>query len=503
MKSIVKRILLFLFIILLAASAAWIVHPKGSKIDLNKLKINFKKEFTTHLGLDLQGGSHLVYQADFKNIPDADRSGSLSAARDTIERRVNSFGVSEPLVQIQGNDQIVVELPGIDDVNKAIELIGQTPLLEFKTQATVEELTPKAVLGEDGQLRVDTADAWKSTGLSGKQLERATADVQQAGQGGLSSTVVVRLLFDEEGTQLFSEITSANVGKPIAIFLDDQVLSAPTVQTPITNGEAVITGQFTAKEAKDLANLLNSGALPVPIKLISQQNVGASLGQESVDRSIIAGLIGMLLIALFMIANYRFPGVLAVVALVIYVLISVAIFKIGISITAVMLVGLFFLLGLTVSAWFGALAFISYLALLFLNGLAPVTLTLAGIAGFILSIGMAVDANILIFERLKEEMRAGKDINKAIDDGFNRAWLSIRDSNVSSLITTVILYMFGTPSIKGFAVTLAIGILISMFTAITVTRTFLKLFMTNRALSHPWLFGVSMRKKVKAEESVA
>ena len=239
----------------------------------------------------------------------------------------------------------------------------------------------------------------------------------------------------------------------------------------------------------------------MPIKLISQQNVGATLGQESINKSIIAGLISMMLIMLFMVFNYRFPGILAILALFIYILVSVAIFKIGISITAVLLVGLFFLLGLTVSAWFGALALLSYIMLMALGGgLAPVTITLAGIAGFILSIGMAVDANILIFERLKEEMHAGKDINQAIDDGFKRAWLSIRDSNVSSLITTVILYMFGTPSIKGFAVTLAIGILISMFTAITVTRTFLKLFMTNKVLSHPWLFGVSMRRKEKLPE---
>ncbi len=372
--------------------------------------------------------------------------------------------------------------------------------MEFRTQATQEEATQKATIGPDGKLQLNVDDAWKPTGLSGKQLKRATADIQQTG-GVRGGEVTVRLDFDDEGTKLFSDITSANVGKPIAIFLDNQILSAPTVQQPITNGQAFITGKFTAKEAKDLATRLNSGALPVPIKLVSQQNVGATLGQESVNKSIIAGLIGMLLIALFMIANYRLPGLLAVGALIVYILLSVAIFKVGISITAVLLVGVFFLLGLTVSAWFGGLALLSYVALMFLGGLHPVTLTLAGIAGFILSIGMAVDANILIFERLKEEMRAGKDINKAIEDGFQRAWLSIRDSNISSLITTLILYLFGTPSIKGFAVTLAIGILISMFTAITVTRTLLKLFMTNRALGHPWLFGVSMRKQAKAAES--
>jgi preprotein translocase subunit SecD len=308
------------------------------------------------------------------------------------------------------------------------------------------------------------------------------------------------LEFNNEGKKLFADITSKNIGKRIAIFLDGQAISAPVVQTAITDGTAIISGNFTPEDAKQLATRLNSGALPVPIKLISQQNVGATLGKESIEKSILAGIIGMILIIIFMIANYRFPGLLAVFALVIYALVSFAIFKVGISVTAVILVGLFFFLGLTVSFWFGLLAFLSYIALLFLNGLSPVTLTLAGIAGFILSIGMAVDANILIFERLKEEIRAGKDIHRAIEDGFARAWNSIRDSNISSLITTLILYLFGTPSIKGFAITLGIGIIISMFTAITITKTLIKIFVGNRLLSHPWLFGVSKhRPKTEVE----
>jgi preprotein translocase subunit SecD len=492
-RRVLGKISLLLGIVLIALAAAWIVWPQGSRINLAKLKINYQKELKLNLGLDLQGGSHLVYQADFRDIDDADKKDALEAVRTTIERRVNSFGVSEPLVQIQGKDQIVVELPGIQDINQAIKLIGQTPLLDFRVQGAAPG-EPRPIVGPDGTVTLDTSGSWEPTGLSGKQLKRATADVQQ-GTGAPSSQVVVRLQFDGEGTELFAKLTQENLGKPIGIFLDDQLLSAPTVQNAITNGEAVITGNFTPELAKDLATNLNSGALPVPIDLISQQNVGATLGQESVNKSIIAGLIGILLIAIFLIANYRLPGVLAVLALVIYVLMSVAIFKIGISITAVILVGVFFLLGLTVSRWFGFLALISYIALIFLGGVSPVTLTLAGIAGFILSIGMAVDANVLIFERLKEEIRAGKDIHKAIEDGFARAWLSIRDSNVSSLITCLILYMFGTPSIRGFAVTLAIGIIISMFTAISITRTFLKLFITGKIMTHPWLFGVSMRRK--------
>jgi len=442
-----------------------------------------------HLGLDLQGGSHLVYQADFSGIAPADQADALNAIRDTIERRVNSFGVSEPLVQVSGSNQIIIELPGIKNINDAINQIGQTPTLEFKTQ------NPNAqqVNASSTNLTLNANDQWVSTGLSGKQLQKATVDFQQ-GQS-LSSQVVVRLTFDSDGAKLFSQITSANVGKPLAIFLDGQILSAPTVDAAITSGTAVITGNFTVQQAKDLANNLNSGALPVPIKLISQETVGATLGKESVQKSVEAGIIGLLMIIVFMIVYYRFPGLLATFALLIYAVVSFAIFKIGISFTAVVLVGLFFFLGLTVSAWFGILALLSYIFLIFLNGLAPVTLTLAGIAGFILSIGMAVDANILIFERLKEEIRSGKEIHKAVEEGFNRAWLSIRDSNVSSLITTVILYMFGTPSIKGFAVTLGIGILISMFTAITVTRTFLRVFVGNNIATHPWLFGVSKIKR--------
>ena len=483
----------FLAILLIAAAALWIVLPKGSKINLNKLKIPYNQTFGVHLGLDLQGGSHLVYQADFKDVKPEDQADALNAIRDTIERRVNSFGVSEPLVQVTGSDRISIELPGIKDINQAIDQIGQTPFLEFKTQ---NPNPAAASVATSGVATINADNQWLATGLSGKQLSKATVDFQQG--AGLSNQVVVRLQFNSEGAKLFSDITSANIGKPIAIFLDGQILSAPTVQSAITDGTAIITGNFTVNDAKALATRLNSGALPVPIKLISQQTVGATLGKESVQKSVIAGLIGLMMIVLFMIIYYRFPGLLATFALLIYAIVSFAVFKIGISFTAVALVGLFFFLGLTVNTWFGVLALLSYIILIFANGLSPVTLTLAGIAGFILSIGMAVDANILIFERTKEEIRSGKEIHKAVDDGFARAWLSIRDSNVSSLITTVILYLFGTPAIKGFAVTLGIGILISMFTAITVTRTFLRLFVGNNILTHPWLFGVSKIKN-KAE----
>jgi preprotein translocase subunit SecD len=489
MKPKHRLYLSLLGIVILAAAAAWIVHPGGSKISLEKLKIKYRQDFKLHLGLDLQGGSHLVYQADFKDIKQEDRADALNSIRDTIERRVNSFGVSEPLVQVSGQDRIIVELPGIKDVNDAIRQIGQTPLLEFKIP---NPETPGGTVGPDGVVTIDENNQWVPTGLSGKQLSKSSVDFQTG--TGIRNKVVVRLQFNDEGKKLFSEITSANVGKPIAIFLDNQLISAPNVNEPITDGTAIISGNFSTDVAKELVSRLNSGALPVPIKLIMQENVGATLGQESIHKSVLAGLIGMLLIALFMVMYYRFPGFLAVVALIVYALVSLAIFKIGVSFTAVVLIGVFMLMALTINPRFGIAALLSYILLMLLKGLSPVTLTLAGIAGFILSIGMAVDANILIFERLKEEIRSGKDIAKAVDDGFERAWLSIRDSNISSLITTVILYMFGTPSIKGFAVTLAIGILISMFTAIMVTKTFLKLFVGNNILTHPWLFGVSRGK---------
>ncbi len=493
MRQKYKLLLALLGILILAAAAAWMVYPKGgSKINLRKIGIPFEREYSLHLGLDLQGGSHLVYQADFKDVDEASRREALEAIRGTIERRVNSFGVSEPLVQVEGQDKIIIELPGIKDINDAIKQIGQTPLLEFKTESTEPAA---ATVNENGEVTVDPASQFVSTGLSGKQLKKATADIQQS--GGLAPEYVVRLEFDDEGKKLFNEITAKNVNKQVAIFLDGNVLSAPVVQTVITDGIAIISGDFDAKSARELAARLNSGALPVPIKLISQQTIGATLGQESIQKSVIAGIIGLILIALFMLIYYRVPGLLAVAALIIYTLLSVAVFKIGISITAAILVGIFFFLGLTVSGWFGALALISFLVLMLIPGaLQPVTLTLAGIAGFILSIGMAVDANILIFERFKEEVRSGKDITQALDDGFKRAWLSIRDSNISTLITTLILYMFGTPAIKGFAITLSIGILISMFTAITITRTFLRLIVTNRVARIPWLFGV--KKGIKS-----
>ncbi len=420
-----------------------------TNVNLNSVKIPFEKNWDLKLGLDLQGGTQLVYEADMSDISADARADALNSARDVIDRRVNAFGVSEPLVQVSGDNRIIAELAGVRDINQAIELIGQTPFLEFREEnPNPPELTPN----ENGEVVVDTDSIFLPTQLSGKQLERAVLNFDQT-----TGAPIVALQFDDEGKQLFSQLTQKNIGKRIAIFLDGEIISAPTVQSAIDSGEAIITNIGTVNEAKELVTRLNSGALPVPIKLISQQNVGATLGIDSLQKSVMAGLIGFIIVALFMIIYYRLPGVLAVIALVIYTLISLAVFKL-----------------------FG------------------VTLTLAGVAGFILSVGMAVDANVLIFERMKEELRKGKSLNQAVDDGFNRAWLSVRDSNVSSLITTFILGYFGTSIIRGFAITLAIGILISMFTAITLTRTLLKIAARMSFLSNERLYGVRVKESANA-----
>ena len=379
------------------------------------------------LGLDLNGGSHLVYQADISEVDTADIASSMEALRNVIERRINLFGVSEPLVQTESAglvagkaiaQKLIVELPGVADVDKAIEMIGKTPLLEFKL---VREDPP--VAGTTTPTVVLTP-----TGLTGRLLKRAALEFEQ----NLGEPQVL-LTFTDEGKDLFAQITKDNVGKVLGIFLDGQPLSLPVVREEIREGSAVISGSFTPAEAKLLVRDLNYGALPVPIKLLSTQKIGASLGADAVKAGVKAGGIAFIVIALFLILWYRLPGVVAVVALSIYVALNLALFK-----------------------------------------LIPVTLTAAGIAGFILSIGMAVDANILIFERLKEELRRGKTLADAIHEGFTRAWTSIRDSNLSSIITAVILFWFASTSvIKGFALVFGIGVVTSMITAITVSRTLL------------------------------
>ncbi len=376
----------------------------------------FSKSF--RLGLDLQGGTHLVYHADTSALASGDISGAMAGLRDVIERRVNLFGVAEPVVQTEkvgGDNRLIVELAGVFNIGDAIKVIGETPYLEFR------ELSPKAT-------STATINDFVATTLTGRYLKQAILNFDQT-----TGVPQISLEFNNDGAKLFEDITARNVGKPLAVFLDGAPISSPVVREKISGGRAQITGQFTVDEATQLVRRFNAGALPVPITLISQQSVESSLGADALRRSLMAGIYSTLLVMLFMVLWYRLPGLIAVFALLVYGSLTLLLFK-----------------------------------------LIPVTLSSAGIAGFILSIGMAVDANILIFERMKEEFRSGKSLDVAMTEGFRRAWTSIRDSNVSSLITAVILYWFGTSLVRGFALTLGFGILVSMFTAITASRFFLR-----------------------------
>ncbi|HSD12504.1 MAG TPA: protein translocase subunit SecD [Patescibacteria group bacterium] len=628
------------------------------------------------LGLDLQGGTHLVYVADMKDIPDSGRAEAMAGVRDVIERRVNAFGVSEPVVQVNKSGdawRLIVDLAGVKDISEAIKLIGETPILEFKepgdgapqreltadekkqmddanakaladaraalkdaqkagadfaalakersqdettkdkggdlgfvtkdsayaplidkvesTKTLAGKVVPEVVTSADGDhvvkfdekkedgkevqashilvcwqgttgcdqartkdearviiddlkkqatkanfatlaktksddkgtaenggdlgwfahdvmvkefsdaafalkdgeisdvvessfgfhiiykraerptyqyhlehilFRTKTAadylpppEPWKNTQLSGKNLKRATLQFQST-----TNEPQVSLEFNDEGKKLFADITERNVGKPVGIFLDGNPISVPTVQEAIREGQAVISGNFTIKEAKDLVRRLNAGALPVPITLESQQSVGASLGQESLDKSLYAGLLGFMIVALFMLLYYRLPGIIAILALCLYTAMNLALYK-----------------------------------------LIPVTLSLSGIAGFILSVGMAVDANVLIFERMKEELLRGRTLQSAIDEGFKRAWNSIRDSNFTTLISCAILFYTSSSLIKGFALNLALGVLVSMFSAITVSRTLLRLVSGWRPLRSTFLYMPGLHGAPKAAEA--
>jgi len=432
-----KKIILAALILIFAGLLGFFVYKSTPALNKNfEIQGGFFTKHYFRLGLDLSGGSHLVYKADVSQIAAGEISDAMDSLRDVIERRVNLFGVSEPIVQVQGGglvnagvNQLIVDLPGVTDLNKAIELIGQTPLLEFKVEGPPS--TPKDIkVGKDGKVdlgQIEVSPQFVSTELTGRYLKRATLEFNQNTRQPL-----VSLQFDDKGTELFAKITKENVGKRVAIYLDGAPISVPVVNEEIPSGQAVISGDFTPQEAKQLVGRLNSGALPVPISLLSKQTIGATLGESAVRAGIKAAILGFILVALFLILWYRLPGLVATVSLIIFVLIMLALFK-----------------------------------------LLPVTLTAAGIAGFVISMGIAVDANVLIFERVKEELRGGKNVADAVAAGFHRAWTAIRDSNISSILTSIILFWFGTSLIKGFALTLGMGVLISMFSAITVTRIFL------------------------------
>ncbi|OGZ28266.1 MAG: protein-export membrane protein SecD [Candidatus Niyogibacteria bacterium RIFCSPLOWO2_01_FULL_45_48] len=398
------------------------------------------------LGLDLQGGAHLVYEADVSSIAFGEVSESMEGLRDVIERRVNAFGVTEPVVQVQksgDSNRLIVELAGVFDTDQAIQTIGQTPYLEFKTERAESE-RDKILSAQENDEFILEDPYFVSSELTGRFLKRSVLNFDST-----TNEPVVLLEFNDEGAEIFGKITKDNIGKRVAIYLDGFPISAPVVQSEITSGSAQITGQFTPDEARTLVRRLNSGALPVPIKLIAQQSVGASLGGESLARGLVAGIYGVLAVALFLILRYRLPGLIAVFGLAFYVVLILSVFKI-----------------------------------------LPVTLTAAGIAGFLLSVGMAVDANILIFERMREETRWGADLEDAVETGFKRAWPSIRDSNISTLITSTILYWFGTSIIRGFALTLGVGVLASIFSALVVTKVFVFAFGLRNSMFSFILYGV-------------
>jgi preprotein translocase subunit SecD len=393
------------------------------------------------LGLDLQGGSHLVLETDMSQIDPADRADAINSVKEIISRRVDLYGVAEPVIQtsqVGESYRLIVELPGIKEAQQAVELVGQTAQLDFRQVEGV------AAVDTTNTEASQSAVTFIATGLTGKDLKKATVEFSQSAQN--AGQPVVGLEFTPEGGKQFAQITQENVGKPLAIFLDEQLITAPIVNEPILDGRAVISGKFTTDEATQLSIQLNAGALPVPVKIIAQRNVSATLGANSINQSLKAGGVGLIIVSLFMLIVYRWPGLIAVIGLAVYGLITLALYR-----------------------------------------LIPVTLTLPGIAGFILSMGMAVDANILIFERLKEELKAKRPYNIALELAFGRAWDAIKDANIATIVVSLILinplnwsFLNASGLVRGFAVTLLLGVLTSLFTGIVVTRTLMRQFLIRK-----------------------
>ncbi len=462
-------------IVILTAILLWIDQPNNPGLHLKIGNFQIDRDFSLHQGLDLQGGLQVLLQADVPADQEEDFDArTMEAARVIVENRVNALGVTEPQVQLQGERRIIVELPGIENPDQAIATLRETGLLEFvkggrtplragQLVRTSLDVAPGETITSTTSLtgtEVLTATEYAFDGqvfetlMTGRHLKDADVSTDNMGQ------IVIAFELTDEGAQIFRDYSLKHVGDIVAIVLDKRVLSAPVINEPITSGKGIIssgaTGGFPLEEARSLAIQMKYGALPVPLKVMENRTIGPSLGQESIARSIQAGLVGLIVVLLFMVTYYRLPGLLADMALIIYALINVALYK-----------------------------------------LIPVTLTLPAITGFILSTGMAVDANILVFERMKEELRSGRALRPAIEAGFSRAWTSIRDSNISTLLTCAILFWFGSnfgaSIVKGFAITLALGVVVNLFTAIFVTRTFIRFVFNlagDRLREKPWLLGV-------------
>lgn len=460
------RLFRALAILVAVSGLAFLVYQNATSSDA---KHPFK------LGLDLAGGSHLVYEADVSTINPIEVPALMEVLRTVIESRINIFGVSEPIVQVEKSSfvssephqRLVVELPGVTDVGEAVAEIGRTPLLEFKlidesALANIQAIDMINSSIASGSVNISSQveankDPYIVTGLTGRYLKSATLEFTSGGGGSLANEPIVSIQFTDEGGQLFQKITSENIGARLAIFLDGEIVSSPRINEAISGGQAIISGNFNPETAKDLAQNLNFGALPVPITLASTQTVGASLGLDVLEKGMVAGIVGLLTVIGFMILWYRLLGIVAGLALIMYVVIMLGLFQ-----------------------------FI------------PVTLTAAGLAGFILSLGIAVDANVLVFERMKEEYRSGKGSREAAKIGFARAWFAIRDGNATSIFSAIILFWFGTSMVKGFALVFGIGTLVSMFTALTLTRTLLMTLPDTKRVTgglKSWLFGSGLSIK--------
>lgn len=438
------------FIIFLFLVSVFVNLPKIeiNKTFFNKYKINyiggyslsfnnFSRDLSLKKGLDISGGVRVTLEPDFSKIKEEDKPKALESLQGIIENRINRFGVNEPsvsVVKFNNVYKIYAEIPGITEVERASELIGTTAKLAFKIEDG--EITQKTDTGEEFKIPDFKETELKSTDIKTSNVEIFSGEGADAGQPS------VRLIFTAEGAKKFSKLTKENIGKRLAIYLDEYILIAPVINTQIPTGDAYITGGFDVQGAKDLSIQINSGALPVPVKLTSREFVGPSIGVETVNKSIYGGLVGILVVSLFMILNYKKLGLFAVISLIFYGLIILTVYKV-----------------------------------------VPITLTLPGIAGFILSIGMAVDSNILIFESIKEQLRKGNSASVALENGFSSAWGAIKDSNIVSLIIAFILFnpfdwgfLLNSGPIRGFAVTLAIGILTSLLTGVFISKTLLEIF---------------------------
>jgi protein-export membrane protein SecD len=541
-------------ILVLALAAVYVIWPNSPGIHIGPLD----QDFGIKLGLDLQGGLQVLLEAD---VPagEALEPGALDVAAQIIDNRVNALGVVEPLVQTQGDRRIIVELPGIQDPEAAIATIKETGLLEFidagdtylqpgtevrttypllesegaethqvesvptptaevspsPTVTTSLEIEPPAGAGTSSEPTVAVptptpaseletgttpggpaiTDRVFATVLTGAHLRSAA--VQRDEQTG---QFMIAFELDEEGAVIFEEYTGRNIGKFLSIVLDKEIISSPVIESQIPGGTGVIQGDFTLEEARQLVVQLRYGSLPVPLRVETTRSIGPTLGQDSVQRSVQAGTIGLAIVLLFMLIYYRVPGLLADLALILYGILNLAVYEAGWPV--LLIISLLLMLSYLLNredVWpllLGSVLLVGTLALA-VSGFVGVTLTLPAITGFILSTGMAVDANILVFERMKEELRAGRSLNSAVEAGFSRAWTSIRDSNISTLITCAILFYFGSTfgagAVRGFAITLALGVIINIFTAITVTRTFMRLaldWLGKRLETNEFLLGI-------------